>query len=185
MIILLILVVVVALSLVYHKYIGLRAMRFTSIDVGGLTQERLIEIGTKASGSVVKRLIGRTETFQYPDGAIGWDAPSRGGVMTFRVESLPGGNGFRVGGCATTVKAARMRGYMNPDTSWGRAKIMTNWLCLILGIPQNARVLLARRRRALRAIARAGVVIGSAADQRPVPGGQGPAEPTTPLPEAQ
>lgn len=165
---LLIIVGALALSLGFQWYLGHRAMQVVFIDVGGLTIDQLLDVGTKASESFIQRLGGRAQPVRFQDGSIGWNAISRGGVMTFRVTQLPNGYGFRVEAKATTVKEARMGGYIDPKTTWGRSKILTNWIYLLLGIPQNARVLLRRRRQALRAIGRAGAVIGP-----PVPGKPG------------
>lgn len=180
MVYLLILPLLLALALACHGYMGRRAMRSVCIEVGGLTLEQLIDIGAKASASVARRMFGGSKSFRYPDGAVGCYTVSRGGVMTFRVEPLPNGSSFRVSASAMTMKGARMRGYMNSETNWGRAKILTNWLCLILGIPRNAWVLLRRRRRALRAIKRAGTAIGPVTSQQRESAEQ---EPVTPLPE--
>jgi hypothetical protein len=172
--ILLIFVLAIALPLGYHKYMGVRAMSPVYIDVSGLTAEQIVDIGTKASTPAVKRLLGRPQSYPSEEGGIRWDVGGRGGVMSFLVTALPDG-GFRVTGRATAVMTAHAPGGINLDTTWGRSKMWSLLICKILGIPHNARQLLRRRRRALRAIAGAGQVIPlvpSASSQPPtaVPG---------------
>lgn len=170
MIIFIVFVLALALSLGYHRYLGVRAMKAESIEVSGITLDQIIDIGTKASQSIVKRMLGRPQTSRTPDGDIQWGVQSKGGLMIFRIRALPDGRGFRVEAWAEEVRAARVWGQMNPHTIEGRARILTNWLCRALGIPQNARQLLRRRRRTLNAIARAGQIItptSRAGDEQP------------------
>ena len=152
-----ILLLALAASLGYHRYMGVHAMRPDSVEVSGLTLDQIIDIGTKASMGVVKRMLGRPQAYQTPDGAMEWQTQSKGGAMIFRVTPLSGGAGYRVEGWADKVWVARVSGQMDHRTAVGQARILTNVLCKALGIPQNARQLLRRRRRALRAIAQAGV----------------------------
>jgi hypothetical protein len=159
MIFIIVLLLALALSLGYHRYMGVRAMKAEYIEVSGVTVEQIIEIGTKASTSVVKRMLGRPQASRTPEGDIQWGVQSKGGLMIFRVRALPDDRGFRIDGWAEEIRAARVWGQMNPHTVDGRARILTNWMCRALGIPQNARQLLRRRRRTLNAIARAGQVI--------------------------
>jgi hypothetical protein len=156
---LLLLLVALGLPLGYHRYMGVRAMTPVSIDVNGLTLEQIVDIGTKASTPALKRLAGRPQSYQTPEGEVGWDVGGSGGVMTFLIRALPSG-GFRVTGRATTVMTAHAPGRtINLETTFGRAKFWTVIVCRILHIPHNARQLLRRRRRALDAIGRAGAVI--------------------------
>jgi hypothetical protein len=166
MIIILILIVALVAPLGYHRYMGVRAMRPVAIEVTGLTLDQITDIGTKASAGVVKRMLGRPQTYRTPDGAVEWQARSSGGVMIFNVTPLPGNAGFRVTSQATTLKAAYVPGYADHRTSYGRAKILTNLICKMLRIPQNARQLLRRRRRALRAIAAAGQPVSAPSPQQ-------------------
>ncbi|HET7013977.1 MAG TPA: hypothetical protein VFI65_08705 [Streptosporangiaceae bacterium] len=159
MIYLIIFLAALAGSLVYHRQMGVRAMRIRYIEIGGLPVDQIIDIGTKASTGVVKRMLGRPQAFQTQEGDIEWGVRSSGGLLRFSVRALPDGSGFRISGWAENVKVARSFGREDLNTTFGRAHIMTNFICRLLGIPQNARQLLRRRRRALNAIARAGSVI--------------------------
>jgi hypothetical protein len=156
MIFIAILLVALVASLGYHRYMGVRAMRHVSIVVRGLTLDQITDIGTKASAGAIKRMLGSPQPYRTPDGTVEWQARSSGGVMTFQVTPLPGRTGFSVESWASQVKPGRAPGYATPHTTFGRARMRTNWLCKALGIPQNARQLLRRRRRVLRAITQAG-----------------------------
>jgi len=159
MIFIIVLLLVVALGLGYHRYMGVRAMAYRSIDVSGLTQDQIIDIGVRASTPAIKRMLARPQPYRTPEGDLAWSVGGRGGVMTFRVQPLPEGRGFRVGGAATEIRTAHMPGAADLKTDWGRAKHLTNWMCYVLHIPHNARQLLRRRRRAFHAIGRAGQLI--------------------------
>jgi hypothetical protein len=176
MIFLILLILAAGLPLAYHRYIGVRAMTAVSVEISGLTLEQIVDIGAKASTPAVKRLLGRPQTFQTPDGEVGWNVGGSGGVMTFLVEALPSG-GFRITGRATGVVTAHVPGGINPDTAFGRAKFMTLLICKLLHIPHNARQLLRRRRRAFNALARAGKVI--------VPESQHASTPTASVPQSR
>jgi len=154
--IIIILLAALAASLGYHRYMGVRAMRPVAIEVRGLTLDQITDIGTKASAGAIKRMLGSPQAYRTPDGTVEWQARSSGGVMTFQVKPLPDRTGFSVESWASQVKPGRAPGYANPHTTFGRARMRTNWLCKALGIPQNARQLLRRRRHALSAIAQAG-----------------------------
>lgn len=157
----LILVLVIVLPLALLKYQGIRAMRTVTIQVSGLTVEQIVEIGTKVSHSFVRRLLGRPQAQPTPDGGAIWYIRSGAGVMTVLVEPRQEG-GFHVSAAATSMRIAQHNGLIDPNTDWGRAKIITNWLFRLMGIPHNARKLMRQRRRVLRAISRAGQPIPAA-----------------------
>jgi hypothetical protein len=164
-IVILILLLALAVPLGYHRYMGVRAMRRVSIEVRGLTLDQITDIGTRASAGAIKRMFGSPQAYRTPDGVVEWQARSSGGVMTFQVTPLADGASYRVTSWASSVTAGRAPGYANRETFTGRARMRTNWLCKVLGIPQNARQLLRRRRRALRAIAQAGQPIMAPSSQ--------------------
>jgi hypothetical protein len=113
------------LVLGYHRYLGARAARRVSIEVACLSLDQIVDIGTKSSTSMVK-------PYAAEDGAVEWQAKSKGGVMLYRVLPLPDYVGFRVESWATTVTIAQMQGSQD---------------------------LLRRRRRTLEAISRAGLPV--------------------------
>jgi hypothetical protein len=158
MIFILLLLLAVGLPLGYHRWMGVRAMTAVSIEVSGLTVEQIVDIGTKASTPAMKRLLGRPQVYQTPEGEVGWDVGGRGGVMSFLIQPLSSG-GFRVTGRATEVTTAHAPGGINLETTFGRAKFWSLLICRILHIPHYARQLLRRRRRAFSAIGRAGQLI--------------------------
>jgi hypothetical protein len=120
------------LALGYHRYMGARATRRVSIEVACLSLDQIVDIGTKSSTSVVRRVVRRPQPYAAQDGAVEWRTQSKGGVMLYRVLPLPDYLGFRVESWATTVTIARMQGSQD---------------------------LLRRRRRTLEAIARAGLPV--------------------------
>jgi hypothetical protein len=129
---LLLILVPTGLALGYHRYLGVRAMRHVSIEVACLSLDQIVDIGTKSSTSMVKRVVGRPQPYLAADGAVEWRTQSNGGVMLYRVLPLPDYLGFRVESWATTVTISRMQGSQD---------------------------LLHRRRRTLEAIARAGLPV--------------------------
>jgi len=168
----LIILLVIAAPLATLKYLGVRSMRPVSIDIGGLPLDRIVEIGTKASHSLARRLFGRPEAQATPDGGAVWFIHSGGGVMTVEAHPLPDGDGYQVVACATKMRVAQVGGVVDHTTDWGRAKILTNWLFRLLGIPHNPRKLLRQRRRVLRSLRRAGQVIAPAAPTQEIPSPQ-------------
>jgi len=123
------------LALGYHRYLGARATRRVSIEVACLSLDQIVDIGTKSSTSMVKRVVRRPQPYAAEDGAVEWRTQSKGGVMLYRVLPLPDYLGFRVESWATTVTIARMHRM------------------------QGSQDLLRRRRRTLEAIARAGLPV--------------------------
>jgi hypothetical protein len=181
MLIVLLIVIVAALGIL--KWMGMRAMSWRYIEVSGLTPEQIADIGTKASESMLRRMRGRAQVYQLPNGALTWYAKNGGGVLAFIVTPpLPNGQGYRVGGRAEELKVAQQRvvveGWTGTDgktvldlhSDYLKAKILTNWIFWKLGIPANARSLLLRRRKTLNAIERAGL---------PVPASVGAGEPAS------
>ena len=163
MIYLIIIVLIAILPLAYQKYMGNRAMTFTYINVAGLTLDEIIAIGTKASGSLAGRLTGNAPVVRRSASGATWDAQSRGGILSFQVEALPDGSGYRVGGAASSLKVAEVR--IGSDRGiWGLSKAISNSIYRLLGIPKHASSLAHRRKRALRAIANAGSVVQPAAN---------------------
>ena len=97
-----------------------------------LSLDQIVDIGTKSSASMVKRVVRRPQPYAAVDGAVEWRTQSKGGVMLYRVLPLPDYLGFRVESWATTVTVTRMQGSQD---------------------------LLRRRRRTLEAISRAGLPV--------------------------
>jgi hypothetical protein len=117
-------------------------MKIDYIEVSGVTLDQVIDIGTKASIPALKGMLGRPQTSRSQEGDIRWGVQSKGGLMIFRIRTLPDGRGFRVEGWAEEVRAASAWDLLNPYAADGRA-----------------RQLVRRRRRTLNAIARAGQAV--------------------------
>lgn len=170
MIFLVIIILIVVVGLGYQKYRGNQALTFTHIDVTGLTLDEIVNIGSKASGSLAGRLVGSVPGARRVGDGAEWHAQIQGSVMAFRAEPLPGGSGYRVGGAATKMKIAQNRIGSNQGI-WGLSKAITNAVFRMLGIPHNSPALVRRRARVLRAIANAGTVLEPAPVRVPVVGG--------------
>jgi hypothetical protein len=186
-----ILVVLIALfvgEVALLRYMGVRAMRPSGIQVQALTLDEIVAVGTKVSNSRMKRIFTKPKPQHLPDGSVAWPIRSKAGEMVVVVGPASGG-GYEVLAAATTVMAARLPGYADPDTDWGRSKIIATWFCARLGIPQNARKLLWQRRRVMKAISRAELraVARSAASSGPAvsPGPAAPSGPAAPGPAPQ
>ena len=164
MIVIVLLLIALVGSLGLLKYLGTLAMRPTEIEVGGLPLDRIVEVGTRASHSWARRLLGRPNAGRTPDGGAEWTIRTGAGVMGVRVSPTPGG--YRVVAHALTMRIAQHEGWINLDSDWGKAKLLTNWLFAALGIPHNPRKLLRQRKRVFRAITRA----AAAAAPTAVPG---------------
>jgi hypothetical protein len=81
------------------------------IEVACLSLDQIVDIGTKSSTSMVKRVLRRPQPYAAEDGAVEWRTQSKGGgVMLYRVLPLPDYLGFRVESWATTVTIAQMQG---------------------------------------------------------------------------
>lgn len=160
MIYLLILVGVVVLRVAFDKYLAMRVRTPRYVDVVGRSLTEIVEIGTKASGSLVRRTLGRPVAGQVAGGGASWDVPSRGSVMTFQVLPSPEGTGFRVSGEVTVVRLAQRRD-QNPNARygalsiWGRSVRVTNAIYGALGIPHKPTRMLRLRRRVLNAVSAA------------------------------
>ena len=170
MLVLVIIVLVIVAAMGYQKYRGVQALTFTHVDIAGLTLDEIVSVGTTASGSLAGRLTGGTPTAQRTDGGATWRAQIQGSVMTFSAASLPSGQGYRVGGVATTMRIGQNRIGSNQGL-YGLAKAITNVIFRVLGIPHNAPALVRRRNRVLRAITNAGTVIEP--EPAPVPLAEG------------
>ena len=158
MIYLVIILLIIAAALGYQKYRGTQALTFTHVDVTGLTLDEIVTIGSKTSGSLTGRLMGNTPAARRTNGGAEWHAQIQGSVMSFSAAPLPDGDGYRVGGAATTMRISQNR--IGPDHgTWGLSKAITNAMFRAMGIPHNAPALVRRRKRVLRAIANAGTVI--------------------------
>jgi hypothetical protein len=164
MLFLIIIILIIVAAMGYQKYRGVQALTFTHVDITGLTLDEIVSLGTTASGSLAGRLTGGTPAAQRADGGAKWRAQIQGSVMSFSADPLPGGQGYRVGGAATTVRIGQNRIGSNQGL-WGLSKAITNLIFRILGIPHNAPALVRRRNRVLRAITNAGTVI----DPKPAP----------------
>lgn len=154
MIILVVLIALFVGELAFLRYLGVRAMRPSGVEVRALSLEQIIAVGTKVSNSRVKRIFTKPKPQQMPDGSVAWPIRSKAGEMLVVVGPRAGG-GYEVMAAATKVMASRVPGYADPETSWGRNKILTNWICAVLGIPHNARKLLWQRHRVMKAITKA------------------------------
>ena len=170
MIYLVIIILIVLGGLGYQKFRGNQALTFTHIDVAGLTLDEIVQIGTKASGSLAGRLVGSMPSARSVDGGTEWHAQIQGSVMSFRAEPLPDGGSYRVGGAATKMRIAQTRIGSNQGI-WGLSKAISNAIYRALGIPHNSPALVRRRKRVLRAIAHAGTVLEA---PEPVPVADGP-----------
>jgi hypothetical protein len=147
-------------SIGYLKYLGNKAMSPLYVDVRSLTAQQIIDIGTKASGSFVKRMaapggridraLGRPATRRTADGALEWDITSNAGVMTFQVAESAEGQGLRIAGFAT----AQRLNVRNSTAGglWGFSSAMSDALMSALGVPRNPGRLIRQRRRVLKAL---------------------------------
>jgi hypothetical protein len=161
MIFLVLIIVIFAAALGYQKFRGVQALTFTHVDVTGLTLEEMVQIGGKASGSLAGRLTGGMPNARRVDGGAEWETRIQGSVMSFSVEPLPAGGGYRVGGAATKMRISQNNIGSNQGT-WGMSKAITNALFRMMGIPHNAPALVRRRKRVLQAVANSGTVLQSA-----------------------
>jgi hypothetical protein len=169
MIFLILVLLAFAGGLGYQKYRGNQALTFTHIDVTGISLEQIVAVGGKASGSLAGRLTGNTPGARLADGGAEWQANVQGSVMSFRVDPLPGGQGYRVGGAATTMRIGQTR--IGSDNGiWGLSKAMSNALFRMMGIPHNAPALIRRRKRVLRAVANAGTLVEATPVAEPATG---------------
>jgi hypothetical protein len=150
----------------YAKYRGAQALTFIYVDVAGLTLDEIIKIGTEASRSLTGRLSRSIPPVRRTENVAEWQAQIQGSVMSFSVKGLPGGKGYRIGGSATKMRIAQTRIGSNTGT-WGLSKAISNAICRALGIPHNASALVARRKRVLRAVAKAGTLIQPSLGQQP------------------
>lgn len=169
MIVIVLLLVALAGSLGLLKYLGTLAMRPVEIEVGGLPLDRIVEVGTRASHSWARRLLGRPNAAATPDGGVEWTIRTGAGVMGVRVSPTPAG--YRIVAQALTMRIARHEGWINLDSDWGKAKLLTNWLFAVLGIPHNPRKLLRQRKRVFRAITRVAAAAAPLAVPGPAPAG--------------
>jgi hypothetical protein len=163
-------VLIIAAGMGYQKYRGVQALTFTHVDITGLTLDEIVATGTKAAGSLTGRLTGSKPAARHADGGAEWGAQIQGSVMSFSATPLPGGQGYRVGGAATTVRTAQNR--IGSDQGiWGLSKAITNAIFRALGIPHSAPALVRRRSRVLRAISSIGTVIEPESAAGPAAGG--------------
>jgi hypothetical protein len=167
--IIVIFLIILVVPIAMLKLLGMRAQKFIYIDVGGLSMEQIVDIGTKASETALRRLRGRAQTYTLDDGGVLWNAKCNGGYVTFVVKPLADGSGFRVGAHSPRPKDIKMYGVADLTTDYGRTKFFLYRLLWMMGIPHNPRALLFRRWRGLNAIKRAGTPI--AATPVEVPGG--------------
>jgi hypothetical protein len=167
MIFLILIILIVVGGLGYQKFRGTQALAFTFVDVTGLTLDEITTIGTKSSRSLAGRITGAAPAVRQTADRAEWTLQTRGGEMAFRVDPLPGGAGYRVGGAATAVRIGQTTIGSNRGT-WGLAKAMSNAIYRALGIPQNASQLVSRRKRVLGAITAAGTVVAPASSVDPV-----------------
>lgn len=174
----LLILLIFALPLTTLKILGMRAMRPVSVDIAGPTLEQLVDVGTKASRSFAGRMFAGPRAVPIEGGGAIWEIRSGAGVMTVLVEPLVDDAGYRITVQATKMRIVQAGGPVDGKTDWGRAKILTNWLFRLMGIPHNARKLLRQRRRVLRAIRRTGHVIPASAPS------QDSLQPPTGAPEA-
>ena len=156
MIVIVVLLLALAGSLGLLKYLGSLAMRPAEIEVDGVPLELIIDVGTRASHSWARRLLGRPNARPMPGGGAEWTVKTGAGVMGVRVSPTP--TGYRVVAHALTMRIAQHEGWINLDSDWGKAKLLTNWLFAALGIPHNPRKLLRQRKRVFRAITKAAAV---------------------------
>jgi hypothetical protein len=162
-------IIIFGVPLAVLKYLGMRAMRPVSVDIAGPTLQQLVEAGTKASHSLARRMFSTPRAVPVEGGGALWEIRTGAGVMTVLIEPLADGAGHRVTAQATSVRVVQARGEVDRHTDYGRAKIFTNWLFRLMGIPHNARKLLRQRRRVLRAVSRIGRVIPPAPAQAALP----------------
>jgi hypothetical protein len=161
MIALIIIVLLVVGIMGYQKFRGMQALTFTYVDVTGLSLAEVAEVAARASGGLAGRLTGGKPVARRVDDGAEWQVQIQGSVMAFTVTTLPNGSGYRVGGAATKMRIARTTIGSNSGI-WGLSKAISNGIYAILGIPHNSPALVSRRRRVLRAVARAGTVLPSA-----------------------
>jgi hypothetical protein len=167
--ILIVLLIALVGSLALLKYLGSLAMRPTEIEVGDLTLDQIVELGTRSSHGRLRRMFGKPTANRTADGGAEWTIRTGAGVMGVRVSPTP--IGYRVVAQALTMRIAQHQGWINLDTTWGRSKLLTNWLFAALGIPHNPRKLLSQRKRVFRAITKAAANAAvPAAVQVPAPG---------------
>lgn len=150
--ILIVLLVLLVVPLALLKYLGTLALRPAEIEVAGLTLDQIVEVGTRSSHNWARRMLGRPSANRTADGAE-WAIRTGAGVMGVRVSRTPAGH--RVVAQALTVRIAQHEGWINLDTTWGKSRLLTNWIFAALGIPHNPRKLLRQRKRVFRAITKA------------------------------
>jgi hypothetical protein len=167
MIVLVIIVLIVIAGMGWTKYQGGKALTFTHVDVAGLSLDEIVAIGSKASGSLAGRLRGSLPAVRRTgNGGAEWQAQVQGSIMEFKVQPLPNGRGYRVGGAATLMRIAQVRMGSNQGI-WGLSKAISNAIYRVLGIPHNPSALVRRRSRVLRAVTNGGTAIGVTAPQYP------------------
>ena len=67
--IIIILLLIVILPITMLKLLGMRAEKLVAFEISGLTRDQIIDIGTKASESPLRRLRGRAKVFSLNDEA--------------------------------------------------------------------------------------------------------------------
>lgn len=127
------------------------------IDVG-IPAGRAVEIGVKASGSLLHRMArsgGRLEsTSSRPavnpigNGAFEWRVVTKGGVLVF--QGIPRSGGARVECWAEEVFLAQFGRNLTGIFALGFA--VTNAFYRMIGLPRDPGGLIRRRRRVLRAV---------------------------------
>jgi len=151
--ILIVVLVVLAAPLALLKYLGTLALRPAEIEVAGLSLDQIVEVGTRSSHNWARRMLGKPSANRTADGGAEWTIRTGAGVMGVRVSRSPVGH--RVVAQALTMRIAQHEGWINLDTTWGKSKLLTNWIFAALGVPHNPRKLLRQRKRVLRAITKA------------------------------
>ncbi len=145
----------------YDKYLSVQAAKPKIVYVRNLTLEQIVEAGTKASGTVVQRLLSRVtggpQATQDAEGNVRWEIPSRGSSLTFQVAPLEEGKGYRVIGTVDRIRISQIR---DRDTrewkeanGWTRSKRVSNWVYASLGILHKPQRIIRLRNRVLRAVA--------------------------------
>lgn len=151
--ILIVLLIALIGSLALLKYLGTLAMRPIEIEIGDLTLDQIVEVGTRSSHNWARRLFSRPSARRTADGGAEWTIGTGAGVMGIRVSPTPAGH--RVVAQALTMRIAQHEGWIHTDTDWGRAKLLTNWIFAALGIPHDPGKLLRQRKRVFRALTKA------------------------------
>ncbi len=154
---LLLMLAILAACSIPLKVMGSRAENFIFIEIRELSIDQIVDIGTKASGSFMRRIAGgRIPVQDNGDGSIEWDIAGNNGTMKISIIPLSDGDGYQVGGAATELTIAQMGAHYHATSVagkiWMASMSMSNAFCRSIQLPRNPGTLLRQRGRVLRAV---------------------------------